>query len=98
MEIALDLSRHCIETEVKRLYERSISDYFKAGVEAKPLLERTIAMLHQAIETMDFPRLRAQFPPLAGGTGEKVALSFAGDEPLVKIGHAKPIKASKLER
>ena len=67
MEIQLDLSGHCIETELKRQYNRLIAEYFKAGPEEKALVEPKIAMLRLALETLDFTRLRAGQPILCGG-------------------------------
>lgn len=75
LKISLDLSKHCIETELRRQHEKAISAYFKAGKDQKPKLEKTIEMIGQALETLDFSHLRSQYPALAGGTHQKVVLS-----------------------
>jgi hypothetical protein len=71
--LKLDLTRHCIETEVRRLHERCIRDYFKQP-EDRPRLEAAIDLLREALETFDFPALRACHPALAGQTEHRVAL------------------------
>jgi len=73
-EIELDLSRHCIETEIKRVYNYAISTYFKTEKCRKPI-EETISLTRRAFELLDFPRLRTEYPPLAGGTDLRVLLS-----------------------
>jgi hypothetical protein len=54
MDIRLDLSRHCIETEIKKQYNKAISTYFRAGLEEKRRLEPTIEVIRRALETLDF--------------------------------------------
>ena len=66
-QIPLDLSVHCIETELKRDYHQAIRAYFKSGEQKKERLEATISVLQHLLETVDFPRLRASHPVLAGG-------------------------------
>jgi hypothetical protein len=75
MEICLDLSKHCIETELRRQHERAISAYFKAGQDEKRQSENIIELAGLALETLDFSHLRSQYPALAGGTDQRVALS-----------------------
>ena len=75
MQIKLDLSKHCIETELKKRYNQSISEYFKI----KPpdsRLEHQIENLKEALTSLDFGHLRKQFPPLAGHCDNEVILSF----------------------
>jgi hypothetical protein len=74
MKIRLDLSTHCIETEIKRRYNLEISAYFKAGLEEQQQLEPIIDILRLALETFDFARLRAQHPELAGGADHDVRI------------------------
>ena len=73
--IQLDLSKHCIETEIKRLHNRAISAYFKTK-EDKKTLEQTIAFTRYALESIDFATMRTQYPPLAGNTNLHVVLSM----------------------
>ena len=49
MIIELDLSKHCIETEIKRLYNRSVSQYFKPDTD-KALLEKQIDVLKGPVD------------------------------------------------
>ena len=89
MVLWLDLSAHCIETELKRQYNKSVSAYFRAGRKEKRLLEQTIEILHQALETLDFQKLRSQYPPLSGGTKQEVILSRPNEELVIIIGDKK---------
>ena len=73
--IELDLGRHCIATEVKRLHNRCISDYFKKRGEMVAL-EAKIALLTQALDELDLPALRGVYPPLAGGDAVAVVLGY----------------------
>ncbi len=78
MKIQLDLSRHCIETELRRLHDLSISRYFKTkGMDAE--LEKRIENIGHALEKLDFPSLRSRFPDLAGGSSASVFLSIDGN-------------------
>ncbi len=77
--IRLNLSQHCIETELKKKYNRAISAYFKAGPEEKDLLEHTIETACHALEILNFAQLRAHYPELAGGTDQTITLSVDGD-------------------
>lgn len=74
MEIQLDLSRHCIETELKRLYDLSLSRYFKTKGMSKEMEEK-VEQIGHAMETLDFPSLRSRFPDLAGGSPKSISLS-----------------------
>jgi len=74
----LDLSEHCIQTEIKRRYNRSISRYFKLEKE-DPQLEADIEVLKTALENLDFPHLRSAHAALAGGQGDPVVELAAGD-------------------
>ncbi len=71
--VELDLSRHCIQTATRRCYETLVAAYFKAGA-GRSDLEPRIGLLHQALETLDFPALRSRWPELAGGRAVKASL------------------------
>jgi hypothetical protein len=71
--IRLDLSRHCIQTEIKRQYERSLAACLRSGGE-DDALAATVETLRSALETLDFPKLRAAHPALAGGRSDRVEL------------------------
>jgi len=75
----LNLSRHCIETEIRRLYNRSVSLYIKLKKE-DPLLETDIALLKAALESLDFPGLRSGYSKLAGNQGNSVVELAANDD------------------
>lgn len=74
MNIRLNLNHHCIETEIKRLYNRAISEYFKTGSD-KNRLEKRVEMLKTALEESDFNSLRGKYPELAGHSDTDVILS-----------------------
>ena len=73
MKIKLNLSRHCIETETKRLYNQSVLKYFKA--DDKDRIEKQIEILQHALQTLDFGKLRSTYPELAGHCDDHVELS-----------------------
>jgi hypothetical protein len=78
MKILLDLSKHCIETEAKRVYEASLTEYFKAPDSKQPELEEKIEGLRNFLEYSDFNHLRSSNPVLAGREGGKAALHLLG--------------------
>ena len=82
LNIKLDLSKHCIETEVKRLHDGAISAYFRAEGDKQPF-EQAIVSIRYALESIDFARLRVQYPPLAGNTNLHVSLSV--DDSMVTV-------------
>ena len=85
MRIPLDLRRHCIETEIRRIYNRSIGEYFKAAQSERPTLERRVELLEQALQRLDFNFLRSTYPPLAGGAASEVTLGAASEGDLFLI-------------
>lgn len=85
MDIRLDLSRHCIETEIKKQYNQAVSAYFKADAKEKHRLEPTIEVMRRALETLQFSHLRNQYPPLAGGTDRNVILSCENEDLTITI-------------
>jgi len=89
--IRLDLRRHCIETEAKKLYNRKVGQYFKAE-QGRGLLEAEIDLLKVALETFDFGRLRSAHPMLAGKSDCSVAIKLAKPNNLVIIIEDKQIE------
>ena len=73
MKIKLNLSRHCIETEIKRLYNQSVLKYFKA--DDKDNIEKQIEILQHALQTLDFGKLRSAYPELTGHCDDHIELS-----------------------
>ena len=66
MEILLDLSRHCIQTEIKKLYSKTIGICFRESVDPDEM-ENRIEMLREALENLDFGGLRSKYRELCGG-------------------------------
>jgi hypothetical protein len=85
MDIRLDLSRHCIETEIKKQYNKAVSAYFKGGTEEKRRLEPAIEAIGRALATLDFSHLRTQYPPLAGSTDRAVILTCENEDLMITI-------------
>lgn len=84
MRIDLDLTKHCVETEIKRIYHHALSAYFQAGAD-QTHLEQTIDLTQQALERLDFSFLRSQYPPLAGNSDVPVVLAWRADHPVILI-------------
>lgn len=80
MKIPLNISKHCIETESKRIYEESIKQYFKAPDSERPELEEKIEGLRNFLEYSDFNHLRSSHPVLAGREGGEAALHLLGGD------------------
>ena len=85
MDIQLNLTRHCTETEIKRQYNKAVSAYFKADTETRQRLEPTIEVMRRALETLNFPHLRTRYPPLAGGTDRHIVLSCRNENITIAI-------------
>jgi hypothetical protein len=93
MEIFLNLSKRCIETEAKRIYEASLQQYFRAPDSEKPGLEEKIEGLKNFLESSDFNRLRSSHPVLSGIEGGNAVLhiikknsfevEIAGQRPII---------------
>jgi len=71
MVFKLSLKNHCIQTELKRLYNKKLSQYFKNP--SKDLAQE-IETLKQLLENLDFSSLRSKFKELAGGYEEDIFL------------------------
>lgn len=75
MKLRLDLSRHCVETAVKRCHEAAIARYFKDGNE-REAVDAELVLLEAALTAFDFPALRSRWPALAGGDEGLVFLAW----------------------
>ncbi|MEA3232973.1 MAG: hypothetical protein U9Q05_14550, partial [Thermodesulfobacteriota bacterium] len=73
IRINLNLSSHCIETAIRRRYNRCLSRSFKTRSLDRNL-EREINLLKTALESLDFSYLRSTWPELAGHGNATVAL------------------------
>jgi hypothetical protein len=85
MDVRLDLSTHCIETEIKKRYNLEISAYFKVGLEEQQRLEPIIEMLRLSLVTFNFSRLRARYPALDGGAHHNIRLWYKNKRVLISI-------------
>lgn len=65
IHVRLDLSKHCIETAIKKTYNQALSTYFKPASK-KQYLEEVIALTQHALECFDFAKLRSEYKDLAG--------------------------------
>jgi hypothetical protein len=73
MKIHLDLSKHCIETAIRKQYHLNISRYFKIP-EDREKLQAEIEVLINALEHFDFSFLRRTYPELEGHCSHEVVL------------------------
>jgi hypothetical protein len=72
--VQLDLRHHCIETAIRKRYEQALKTYFKTKT-GRAQLEEDIALLLQALETLDFAALRSRSRHLAGSSEKHILLS-----------------------
>lgn len=75
MKISLDLSTHCIETEIRRVYNRTLSAYFKTDAD-REALEKTLRLAETALQRFDFQHLRHTYPDLLGGMTAEISLRW----------------------
>jgi len=73
MEIRLDLSKHCIETAIRKQYHKTISLYFKKPEQRKQIQAELEVLIH-AMERFDFSLLRRTYPELEGHHSHEVIL------------------------
>jgi hypothetical protein len=78
-ELKLDLSKHCIETEIKRQHNRAVGDYFRAAPSSRRRLEAVIEATRQLLESVDFRTLRSAYPPLSGQSEAHAVLAQEDD-------------------
>jgi hypothetical protein len=78
MQIIINLKKHCIETEIKKEYERLIKRYFdkKRFNDEKAFIEERIEPLKFFIEHADFSFLRKNYPELNGANDLQVVLNI----------------------
>ncbi|MBU1056080.1 MAG: hypothetical protein KKC46_19985 [Proteobacteria bacterium] len=79
MKIKMNLSGHCIETEAKRLYNNSITEFFENSESTDSELEEKIEGLKSFLEYTDFAHLRGRHPVLAGTEEGKAILNLLGE-------------------
>ena len=88
--IELNLSRHCIHTEIKRRHSRCLSDYF-AGRGDVDTLEGEIDLLARALTELDLPSMRGSSSVLAGGDDITVRLSGSDEVPFSLTHQGEPL-------
>ena len=80
MKIKLDLNKSCIQTATKRKYNQLISNYFKLNpTENTEIIEAEISLLKDALENLDFSRLRSTYPELQGGGADEIRIATGAD-------------------
>jgi len=74
MKLELNLRKHCVETELKRLYNQSLTEYFKPGSNWEQF-EKIIDVLKTVLENSNFGNLRGTYPELAGKSEANIVLT-----------------------
>jgi hypothetical protein len=74
MKIKLNLKKHCVETELKRLYNRSLSQYFKPGSNQKQI-EKILDVIKTVLENSNISNLRSKYPDLSGNSEADIVLT-----------------------
>ena len=85
MEIPMDLRKHCIEKEIKRLHHHTMLEYFRDS-SSRDRLESKIACLDRIMDSWDFSGIRAAYPELAGGFEVPIRLLFLENREEIQIG------------
>ena len=92
VRIRLDLSRHCVETAIRKRYNRLLTRALKSPGSIAAL-EQELELLKSALEGFDFGRLRSRFHELAGHRPDLIELeAAAGGSPRLRI-NGKPVEA-----
>ena len=76
LKLELDLSRHCLLTELKRRYERALAEALRlpeAGTAAA-----TLEFVKAVLEEVDLEGLRGRIPELGGGSQAGILLVQTG--------------------
>lgn len=82
MKISIPLKSKCIETSLKREYNKRLSALLRSGPHDERL-EMEIDVLKSALESFDFPGLRAGYKELSSGDPEaRVELVESGGKNL----------------
>ena len=87
VNVKLNLNKHCIETEIKRLHNRAILQCFESDMTKQEELEieNRIELLQLALKTFDFGFLRSTCVTLAGNSNDDVILSSENNQPVIRI-------------
>ncbi len=82
MKIKLNLKKHCVETELKRLYNRSLSQYFKPGSNQEQI-EKIIDVIKTVLENSNISNLRSKYPELSGNSEADIVLTTDRQDKIV---------------
>jgi len=97
LKIELDLRKHCIETAIRRLYNRFLSEYLQDRGD-NPELEEKLTLLQKALKNFDFPSLRSAHRELAGESDARIALEDSdGSLPGITI-NGRPVDIERCIR
>ncbi|MBL0716775.1 MAG: hypothetical protein JJV89_01890 [Desulfosarcina sp.] len=88
MYIKLNLGKHCIETEIKKLHDQSIFQYFKSN-ENREKIEKRLDILEMALERLNCSKLRSTYTELAGHNSDDIRLSKEKGELVIRINGAR---------
>jgi hypothetical protein len=89
-KLILDLSKHCIKTEIKKQYEKKLSLCLKNKADKET--EAMVEILKEILETKDLTGLRGQHKELSGKSDVKAELFISEDEIYVLVDDDKKIK------
>ena len=93
IRIRLDLSRHCVETAIRRRHSRLVGRALRNEAWEEDL-EAEIEMLKTALERFDFGHLRSAFSELAGHCTDLVELEEEKPgQPRLRI-NGKPVSSA----
>ncbi len=98
LPIRLNLKRHCVETEIRRVYNRTLSACLKNKDDSE--LEDRLEILQKALQELDFSYLRTANTDLAGGSSAEISLAQGSQGvPVITIdGCAIPIRFKAPKR
>jgi hypothetical protein len=84
MRISLDLSRHCIETELRRRHDRTVAEALRPSADLDRLAAE-ISLLRSALEGLDFPGLRAGHAALNAESRAEVDVDLSFDRRRIRL-------------
>ncbi len=84
MDIKLNLTKHCIETEIKKLHNWTVSQYFKSN-QGRAEIEERIELLQKALQELNWGELRSRYVELAGHNDDSVILSKKNNTLIISI-------------
>lgn len=89
MKLYLDLSKHCIKTEMKKQYEKKLSLCLKKKADRET--EDLVEILKEILETKDLAGLRGKHAELSGKSDVKAELFIDDNEVYVLIDDVKKV-------